>query len=237
MSQNMASCANITVSIKVLLRCSCVPAKLNAPNKVHLLNKRPLTAPAWTLVFLGCRQSHVSAVFGGSFWTCPCQTLPQSAGQTPSHRTRCDPLQLLSLLSAPSLSLAAEEDNMAEGFWTDMYLNVSKPVLTCASMRARFSSSSFFLAIFLLSCLASAKAAMKVSKIAKNTSGFRSDLSSPKCFSASPNCNRRGMVNHQVSFRKPLCPLCPTYHFFCLSERLLHLRKAKGSHGDELADD
>lgn len=130
-SQNMVSCANITASIKALLRCSCVSSKLNAPSKVQLLSKCPLTAPALTLVFLGCRQSHVSAVFGGSFWTYPCQTLPQSAEQTPSHRTRCDPLQLLSLLSAPSLSSAAEEDNMPEGFWTDMYVCLYVCLLSC----------------------------------------------------------------------------------------------------------
>lgn len=52
---------------------------------------------------------------------------------------------------------------------------------TCASISARFSSSSLRLSMSSLSCLASANAARKVSKIPKNTSGCRLDWSSPKC--------------------------------------------------------
>lgn len=69
-------------------------------------------------------------------------------------------------------------------------LHLSTCLLTCASMSARFSSSSLRLAMFSLSCLASKKAVRNMSNIPKKSSGCRLDGSSPKCLSAFPNFNK-----------------------------------------------
>lgn len=64
--------------------------------------------------------------------------------------------------------------------------------LTSASCFARFSSSSLFLFIFSLSCLASCRVVRNVSNITKKSSGWMEELSSPNSRTALSNCNWEG---------------------------------------------